>query len=896
MAVCTSWGAALETHPTIRRADRDLTITIFLAAMSRPKAERVEFVREACADDVALLAEVERRVNWEERLGGFLLKPVLARERSDSPFAVGETLLGRYRIQGVAGEGGMAVVYEAFDKKVGRRIALKCPRLEFRNRLTPEAAKALCVTDANVCRVNEVQTAETDTGAVDFLTMEFLEGETLAARLAHAPRRWLETPQGKEIARQICAGLHAVHAAGVVHRDLKPGNVMLSTAAGGRPRAVIMDFGIAQGTDMFSSQLRGTPAYIAPELWKGHPATVQSDIYALGVLLFEMSCGRKPFPDGTGWKERLHAQPRAPDAREPLRSAISTCLDPEPKRRFQSVDEFEKALRFVSRRTILGGLIGLSATGLTAELLRERYWPSSAVRLAMLPASITGSDADSLPIINGFLQDLSYSLNTLRGARRPLRVLPPTETAPEGVTTAAAAKTMFGATHAMSSAFRRNASGWAIAVEMQTSTGRPLRRWNRNATSAGLAAQLFPLHSSIVEQTTEELALRAEHKPQTLPREVYADYLQGLYYARFDYENANRAIPFFERVIAAAPDSPLGHIGLAEALWGARYETGKISFKGKAFTELGKAEQLDPEMAQVYLIRGRLEADDSKHEEALADCKRASELAPNDSEAFIEMAISYYVTHRPHEAEAALQSAISAEPGYYKPYLDAGEFYSKLRDLASAERFWLKAVRLGPGQTRARLNLAKLYMDAGRLADAETQIVESLKIGRKQSTLETMAILQDRQGRYAQAIASYEEAILGPPSYTIWAGLGVAYRHARRESDAIRAFNNGLQNGLKGVRHYPREAEPLAWCAYYYAKLRETDPTRSFASQALAMAPSPEPDVRKLLVLAYDSIGDIEAARRLLDGAPGELLKELARGTELSPALRRDARFKRMTH
>src|ERR1022692_4790680 len=369
--------------------------------MSRPKAERVEFVREACADDVALLAEVERRGNWEGRLGGFFFKPGLAPERSDSPFAVGETLLGRYRIQGVAGEGGMAVVYEAFDKKVGRRIALKCPRLEFRNRLTPEAAKALCVTDANVCRVNEVQTAETDTGAVDFLTMEFLEGETLAARLAHAPRRWLETPQGKEIARQICAGLHAVHAAGVVHRDLKPGNVMLSTAAGGRPRAVIMDFGIAQGTDMCSSQLRGTPAYIAPELWKGHPATVQSDIYALGVLLFEMSCGRKPFPDGTGWKERLHAQPRAPDAREPLRSAISTCLDPEPKRRFQSVDEFQKALRFVSRRTILGGLIGLSATGLTAELLRERYWPSSAVRLAIL-AFVGGAFGDAAGVNHRF--------------------------------------------------------------------------------------------------------------------------------------------------------------------------------------------------------------------------------------------------------------------------------------------------------------------------------------------------------------------------------------------------------------------------------------------------------------------------------------------------------------
>ena len=883
----------METHPTIRRADRDLTITIFLAAMSRPKAERVEFVREACADDIALLAEVERRVNWEERLGGFLLKPVLARERSDSPFAVGETLLGRYRIQGVAGEGGMAVVYEAFDKKVGRRIALKCPRLEFRNRLTPEAAKALCVTDANVCRVNEVQTAETDTGAVDFLTMEFLEGETLAARLAHAPRRWLETPQGKEIARQICAGLHAVHAAGVVHRDLKPGNVMLSTAAGGRPRAVIMDFGIAQGTDMFSSQLRGTPAYIAPELWKGHPATVQSDIYALGVLLFEMSCGRKPFPDGTGWKERLHAQPRAPDAREPLRSAISTCLDPEPKRRFQSVNEFEKALRFVSRRTILGGLIGLSATGLTAELLRERYWPSSAVRLAMLPASITGSDADSLPIINGFLQDLSYSLNTLRGARRPLRVISLTQTAPDGSNTAAAAKTNYGATHAMLSRFRPDGSDWSIALEIvQTSTGRSLLRWNRIATRAGLAAQLFTLHSSIVEQTIQQFVLRAERKPQTLPREAYASYLQGLYYARIDWENASKAIPFFERVIASAPDSPLGHAGLAEALLGARYETGGQLYEGKAWIELGKAEQLGPETAQVYLIRGRLEAFASKHEQALADCRRATELAPNNAEAFIEMGNIYYVTHRPREAEAALQSAISAEPGYYAAYLEAGQFYYELRDFASAERYWLKSVRLGPLQTQARARLAQLYIAAGRLADAEAQIVESLKIARKQSTLQTLAALQDRQGRYDQAIASYEEAIrVGPPSYMIWAGLGVACRHARREAEAVRAFRNGLKFSLKGVSNYPREAESIAWCAYYYAKLDDIAHTRSLASQALAMEASPMPSARKLLVLAYDSIGDIESARRLLDGAPGELLKELTRGTELSPALRRDARF-----
>ena len=226
----------------------DLAVTIFLAAMSRPQGERREYVGEACAGDGALQSEVQWRVGWEERMAGFLLTPVFPHERLDRPYAPGGVVLrGRYRILREAGEGGMGVVFEAFDTKVGWRVALKCPRYEYRKRLTQEAAKALRVHHRNVCRVFEIHTDDTEVGEVDFLTMEFVEGETLAAALRSAPPRWLETSGGIDIAKQICAGLQAVHEAGIVHRDLKTTNIMLAAEPGGALRAVIMDFGIAHG-------------------------------------------------------------------------------------------------------------------------------------------------------------------------------------------------------------------------------------------------------------------------------------------------------------------------------------------------------------------------------------------------------------------------------------------------------------------------------------------------------------------------------------------------------------------------------------------------------------------------------------------------------------------------
>ncbi len=347
----------------------ELVVNLFLAAMSHPEPGRDAFMRDACEGDEGLLSLVRRRVDWEGRLNGFLLKPLVARDRLDHPFTPGQLVGNRFRIVRVAGEGGMGVVYEAFDEKLRHRMALKCPRLEFRKRLSPEALKSLLVTDVNVCRVFEIHTEMTPRGEIDFITMEYVEGETLSARLPHAPLRWLATAEGSEIARQICSGISAIHAAGIIHRDLKSGNVMLSTSAGS-VRAVIMDFGIAHAADVFSSEARGTPSYLAPEIWKGAPATVQSDIYALGVLLWEMACQRLPFAENAEWTDRLVAPPAPSGIREPLRTLLQCCLDANPDRRPRSVGEVAAALETGhSRRWFAGLAAGAVTCGAAGALL-----------------------------------------------------------------------------------------------------------------------------------------------------------------------------------------------------------------------------------------------------------------------------------------------------------------------------------------------------------------------------------------------------------------------------------------------------------------------------------------------------------------------------------------------
>ena len=201
----------------------------------------------------------------------------------------------------------MGFVYEATDLKLDRRVALKCARPGLHYRLRPEARTAREVSHFNVCKVHELHTLATPEGELDCLSMEFIEGQTLWQRIqATGP---LSGQEAKLVARQVCAGLEQAHRQGVIHGDLKPGNVILSKTPDGTMRAVLTDFGLARLADEPSVDdvSGGTRDFMAPEIFLGEPATVASDVYSLGVLFHVMLDRQSAAAQGTGGRSRTAA-------------------------------------------------------------------------------------------------------------------------------------------------------------------------------------------------------------------------------------------------------------------------------------------------------------------------------------------------------------------------------------------------------------------------------------------------------------------------------------------------------------------------------------------------------------------------------------------------------------
>jgi len=257
----------------------------------------------------------------------------------DGRFVPGTLLAGRYRIIGLLGRGGMGEVYRATDLTLGQSVALKfLPEEASRNprlleRFHGEVRVARLVSHPNVCRVYDIGEVE----GMPYISMEYVDGEDLATLLTRIGR--LPADKALETARKLCSGLAAAHDRGVIHRDLKPQNIMINK----RGEVVIMDFGLAAIADQLSgAEVRnGTPAYMAPEQLKGTGVSARSDIYALGLVIYELFTGRKPFEAETlqnlmELQESIHLTQMtsvASDIDPAVEKAIRRCLDPDPLKR-----------------------------------------------------------------------------------------------------------------------------------------------------------------------------------------------------------------------------------------------------------------------------------------------------------------------------------------------------------------------------------------------------------------------------------------------------------------------------------------------------------------------------------------------------------------------------------
>jgi eukaryotic-like serine/threonine-protein kinase len=314
---------------------------------------RIEFLKQNCGNDRDLFEQVMSLLDADDKSGPLDSAP------TSSALPVSQVIAARFRIVRFIAEGGMGTVYEAEDLRLNSRVALKTisPRIALDPRAVERFKREILlgqrVTHPNVCRIHDLGVDRSETGTEFlFLTMQFLDGETLASRIKRGP---ISKTEAFPLIEDMADALSAAHHAEVIHRDFKSGNVMLVNEAN-RDRAVVTDFGLARGLresrSLTGAGIVGTADYMAPEQVKGEEITPATDIYAMGVVMYEMATGQRPF---TGDSDIAVAQRHVNDEPQPPRdlvpnldpnwaATIIRCLRKHPQDRFQTAAEVKNAL------------------------------------------------------------------------------------------------------------------------------------------------------------------------------------------------------------------------------------------------------------------------------------------------------------------------------------------------------------------------------------------------------------------------------------------------------------------------------------------------------------------------------------------------------------------------
>jgi serine/threonine-protein kinase len=585
--------------------------------------------------------------------------------------------LSHYRITARLGEGGMGIVYRAEDVRLGRPVALKvlAPQLSHdavaRRRLEVEARAASALDHPNICALYDV--GETSDGRF-FLALAFCEGETLRQRLDRGP---LEPANAAAIGLQIAEGLTEAHAKGIVHRDIKPANVML------RPDGLvkILDFGVARlerdpGVTGPTDSV-GSPAYMAPEQISSARVGAAADVWALGVVLFELIAGRRPFEadavNGVLFAILHQAPPplerMRPDVDPRLARIVARALAKDPTMRYSSAAAMADDLRAVAgarddRTRTLERAPAARAGAAQVAPLTDR---ASDASLAVLPFSDLSPDRDQDWLCEGLAEELINALSAVSGLRVPSRASthqlrdqdPRTIGEKLGVSTI------------LTGSVRKAGDRLRITTQLvQAADGTVLSssRYDRSIDD------VFAIQDEIARSAVETVEDRLGHSVAT-PRvrrptaniEAFHLYLKGrLHFNRRTPTGFREAIRFFEQAVELDPDFALGYAGLADAhAMVGFFGMGSPSEARRRGKEHGlRALALDPDLPEakraLAILRAIYEWDWRGAEGEL----RAL-IAANPSYGEARHALAIYVlapVARFDEAVAQIEAAIALDP------------------------------------------------------------------------------------------------------------------------------------------------------------------------------------------------------------------------------------------
>lgn len=809
---------------------------LFESALEKPPAERTAFLAEA-APDPLLRREVERLLSHHHESGGFLSRPAMpvsaAPSSPEQPqsFFPGDLVADRFRVTRFLARGGMGEVYEAEDIELHERVALKSIRSELLHdgkaldRFKREVHLARKVTHPNVCRIFDLfrQSASTGGGLtrtpVVFVAMELLEGETLADFIHRQPR--LSVNDARPITLQIAAGLGAAHAAGVLHRDFKPSNVLLVPSAKGT-RAVITDFGLAlragkesnAATVTGTGDVLGTPAYMSPEQVQGMELTPASDVYSLGLVLYQMATGTRPFDAATPLSmavRRVNENPvpprtLVPDLDSRWEAVILRCLEREPEKRFQDGNEVAEALRepdehkragmwHLDRRIVLAMIaLALLVGGIIIPWLRYRV-PAIGKRhpqpvtarasIAVLPFQNLSGRNDTAWVSTAFPEMLTAEL----AAGGKLRTFPGEKIARAAADLALTGKqTLAGDT--LKSLRQYLGSDYVVLgsyLDHGSASEAQVRidLWLQDASTGEIAASISEKGG---ENDLDALATRAgadlrrklgagEITPTdaalvraSLPSNADAVRLYSEGLAKLRVADAPAARDLLEQAVAADPNYALGHSALADA-WQA------MGYDDKAQEESKKARDLSSTLSREkrLWIEGR-DWELNRNWNKAVECYRTLfEFFPDNIEYGLRLAGAQKQARTVDDALATLASLRNLPaPDRDDPRIDlqqADVFDIKgayKEQQAAAEAAANRARALGATLLLARAlsHEARAFEKLGKLDQALSAAQEAAHIFQTAGERAEMAraltltgIVRFDQGNFADAADAYNRAL-----------------------------------------------------------------------------------------------------------------------------------------
>jgi eukaryotic-like serine/threonine-protein kinase len=867
-----------------------LVMEIVSMALRQPASERESYLRAACSDDRTLYREALAVVRSEEEIGSFLQHPPLDGDLGPRPFEPGELIAGRFEILQEIGQGGMGVVYSAIDKKRNQKIAIKAAKGGFHRLLSPELEGALKVRHPNVCLVNEIHTTQTSRGEIDFITMELLHGETLSARLASCGK--IAADEAMEITSQLCSGLAEAHRSGVLHRDFKSTNIILCSNPDGL-RAVITDFGLSCGVGR-SGEAGGTPQYMAPEVLRGEEASMASDIYALGVVLYEMVTGRRPFEFGV---QDATAQLTPPSALTPNLNrnwdrVLSQCLAPSPSGRPANpsvvLAELEKRPGRKAPWLILVLAIAIPlASSPVRGWLHNRIWPPKSVRLAIIPVEGPG---DSKAAAQGMLQDVSDRVSSLGSVGNSMVVISPQEVAGNLVQTPDAAREVLHATHALYMELSAAGDGVSIqAAVIDLNTREKVANFSGRYTKDTMGT----IPTALTEAVTVALKLKGLPSTEKLSSAATAPYDRGLYLLHKDDESFEDAIAQFKQAAQLDLLSPLPLAALAEAEIKRFKTTNQRNALDDAQRYLGAAESLSPASARVRLTSGAVHQAAGHYEAALHEYQRAQDLDPQNIDILLHVASAYNALDLNNDAVATYQRAIAMAPDYYEPYRKFGEYYYYRSEYQKAAEQLTKAIERAPALFDTYNELGAVLNDLGQDDLAEAALLKSIHLHETADAWNSLGAIRAYQKRDKEAVELYQRALaLDPQQFVYWLNLGDSNRRLGRFEGANAAYRTALDLTMTALKNDPRDGFTRAFVAYLSARLGHRARAEEEISQAVELSPSDTQVIRRA-VLTYEALKERDQAIDAIKRAPASLLRELERQPDLT-GLRQDARYEKL--